>query len=95
MITVDIIPGTNKSIATFIDFTELNRIDRALKASSTVTEAIMQAADEGELLQRVCQKTVEVGGYSLAWVGYVRQDQQQKVQPVAYAGTNGALSIQA
>ncbi len=90
LVTVDIIPETNKSVATFIDFTEFNRIDRALKASSTVTEVIMHAADEGELLQRVCQKTVEVGGYSLAWVGYVRQDQQQKVQPVAYAGTNGA-----
>lgn len=90
LVAVDIIPGTKKSVATFIDFTEFNRIDRALKAISAVMEAIIHTVDEEELLQRVCQKIVEVGGYSLAWVGYARQDQQQKVQPIAYAGTNGA-----
>lgn len=89
LITVDVIPGTNKSVATFRDFTEFNRIDRALKAITAVTAAIIHAVDEEELLQTVCQKIVEVGGYSLAWVGYLRTD-KQKVQPIAYAGINNA-----
>ena len=90
LVAVDIIPETNKSVATFIDFTEFNRIDRALKAISAVTAAIIHAEDEENLLKVVCRKIVEVGGYSLAWVGYVRADQKQKVQPIAYAGTNNA-----
>jgi len=90
LFAVDIIPGTNMSVATFVDFTEFNRIDRALKAISAVTVAMIHAVNEEELLKTVCQKIVEVGGYSLAWVGYVRTDPQQKVQPMAYAGINNA-----
>ncbi|MFA4884542.1 MAG: PAS domain S-box protein, partial [Desulfotomaculaceae bacterium] len=86
LLAVDIIPGTTKSVVTFIDFTEFNRIDRALKAISAVTIAIIQAANEEELLHFVCQKIVDMGGYRLAWVGYLQADQQQTVQTVASAG---------
>jgi PAS domain S-box-containing protein len=43
--------------------------------------------NEGDLLSSVCQQIVELSGYSLAWVGYVQED-QQKVKPVACAGRN-------
>jgi PAS domain S-box-containing protein len=88
LLAVDMIPGTNKSVATFIDFTEFNRIDRALKAISAVNIAMIQAEKEEDLLQNVCQKIVEVGGYNLVGVVYLQADQQQTVKLAAYAGTN-------
>jgi len=93
LLAVDIIPGTTKSVATFIDFTVFNRIDRALKATNAVNMAMLRAENEEELLRIVCQKVVEVGGYCLAWIGYVQADQQQTLQPIAYAGKdNGYLA---
>lgn len=83
---VDIIPGTKTSVVTFVDLTEYKRIDRALKAISAGNVAMIQAEKEYDLLESVCQRIVEVGGYSLAWVGYVQTGSEQKVQPVAYAG---------
>lgn len=69
---------------------ELNHVNRALGVIRAVTGAAIQAANEEALLHNVCQHIVEVGGYSLAWVGYLQADQQQKVKPVAYAGSNSA-----
>ena len=83
---VDIIPGTKTSTATFVDLTEYKRTDRALKAISAGNVAMIQAEKEYDLLESVCQRIVEVGGYSLAWVGYVQTGSEQKVQPIAYAG---------
>ncbi|MDD3364697.1 MAG: PAS domain S-box protein [Syntrophomonas sp.] len=82
----DIISGTTKSVATFIDLTDFNRINRALKATSAGNMAMLQASDEQDLLQKVCQKIVEVGGYRMVWVGYVENYERQTVRPVAYAG---------
>ena len=86
LINVDIIPGTNKSVATFIDLSEFNRINRALKATSAGNMALIHAKDEQDLLENVCKQIVEVGGYRFAWVGYLQKDEQQTVRPVAHAG---------
>jgi len=70
--------------------TEMEQLDRALEVTRAVTRAVIQSANEDDLLHNVCRQLVEAGGYSLAWVGYVQPDPQQKVKPVAYAGTNNA-----
>jgi len=88
LVAVDLIPGTKKSVATFVDLTEFKRIDRALKAISAVNIAMIQAENETDLLHNVCQKIVEVGGYRLVWVAFLQADQQQTVQPAAYYGPN-------
>ncbi|MEA4924519.1 MAG: PAS domain S-box protein [Syntrophomonadaceae bacterium] len=90
MVAVSLIPGSHEALVTFIDLTEFNRINRALKTISATTAAVIHAANEEELLRVVCEKIVEVGGYSLAWVGYLRPDLKKKVQPMAYAGVNNA-----
>lgn len=69
---------------------EIEQLDRALKITRALTRAVIQAANEDDLLHNVCRQLVEAGGYSLAWVGYVQADLQHKVKPVAYAGTNNA-----
>lgn len=86
LVAVDIISGTNRSVVNFIDFTEFNRLDRALKALSGVNLVMVQAESEEDLLRNVCRKLVEMTGYSLAWTGYLQGDQQQTVKIVASAG---------
>jgi putative nucleotidyltransferase with HDIG domain len=61
---------------------------RALEGISAVNVALVNAENEQDLMQNICQKIMEVGGYSLAWVGYLQNDQQKKVKPMAYDGNN-------
>lgn len=65
---------------------EFNAVNRALRVLSASIRAVAQAKEEFSLLQRVCQLLIDIGEYHLAWVGYVQQDENKSVQPVAYAG---------
>ena len=86
LVFVDIIQGTTRSVAAFIDLSEYNRINRALKATSAVNMTLLHAKNEQSLLEKVCRSIVDIGGYRFAWVGYVENDAEQTVRPVAYAG---------
>lgn len=88
---VDLIPGTKCSAQTFINLTEYNRIVRALKAISSVNLVMIHSNSEHDLLTNVCKNIVDVGGYSLAWVGYLEDDPRQRVKPVACAGNDFAF----
>lgn len=44
--------------------------------------------NEIQLLTAFCQTIVDKVGYSLAWVGFILDDEHQKVKPVASAGKN-------
>ena len=81
------------SLAFFIDLTEPRRaaesersLHRTVKLLSRCNALLMRAADEQSLLDGVCQLTVEVGGYVVAWVGYAEDDAEQSVRPVAHYG---------
>lgn len=86
MVIVGIIPGTSRSVAACIDMSEHHRINRALRTTSAVNMTMLNAYNEQSLLEIVCQKIVDIGGYRLAWVGYIGSDAQQTVLPVACAG---------
>ena len=64
----------------------LLRVNRTLHVLSESTEALMKATDELEMLQHVCDTVVGVGGYSMAWMGYARDDENKTVQPASQAG---------
>ena len=49
----------------------LLRLNRTLRLLSDCGDALVRSADEPALLDRICREIVEVGGYRLAWVGYV------------------------
>ena len=75
------------------DITERKRLEatlrqasRALKAITECHQALIRATDEMELLNEVCRIIVEVGGYRMAWVGYVENDAHKSVRPVAQTG---------
>jgi sigma-B regulation protein RsbU (phosphoserine phosphatase) len=64
----------------------LRRVNRAHRALSTCNQALVRAADESALLQRICQIIVEEAGYRLCWVGYAEHDAARTVRPAAQAG---------
>ncbi len=64
----------------------LRSSNRALKTLSAANAALVQASDEPRLLDDVCRAVVEVGGYRMAWVGYVEGDDDHGVIPQAAAG---------
>jgi len=66
----------------------IRKLNRMLQVINEANQALVRAAGEAELLQRVCQIIVEVGGYRMAWVGIAEQDEAtlRAVRPVAAAG---------
>jgi PAS domain S-box-containing protein len=65
---------------------EESRANRALKALSECKEAMIRAGDEAVLLNDICRIIVDVGGYRMAWIGYIENDGVKTVRPVARAG---------
>lgn len=64
----------------------LRLTNRALKAISTCSDAMVHATDELELLRDICRIIVDVGGYRMAWIGYAENDENKTVRPMAYMG---------
>lgn len=64
----------------------MNRTDRALRALSAGNRILLHANEEGELLRDMCRVIVEMGGYRMAWVGYVEHDMRKTLRPMACAG---------
>ncbi len=65
---------------------ELARVSRAQRLLGACNEALVRAISEEALLQEVCRMTVDIGGYSMVWVGYARNDEGRTVVPVASVG---------
>lgn len=86
IINANLIPETQSTVITLYDVSELYQVKRALQAISACNMAMIHAAGEMELVQTVCEKIIEVGGYYMAWVGYVANDEMRTIYPVAYAG---------
>lgn len=64
----------------------LYKVNRALKVLSESNSALVRAMNKSELLHKVCQIIVKLGGYRFAWVGFKGLDEEKTVRPVAYAG---------
>ena len=65
---------------------ELRRLNRSLQTLSKCNEALVRATDEMALLTKVCQIITGIGGYRLAWVGYLDPNKDKSVRPIAWAG---------
>jgi PAS domain S-box-containing protein len=66
--------------------TVMARSNRALRTTSACNQAIGRATEESALLNDVCRRIVENGGYPMAWVGFAEPDSPHRVVPVAEAG---------
>jgi PAS domain S-box-containing protein len=69
--------------------------NRAYRCLSECNQAMLRLREEEELLQRVCQIAVDVGGYRMAWVGFAQSDEKKTVVPVASAGYDDGYLEQA
>lgn len=62
---------------------KMNRIYTALEKSSL---AALTANDEEHLLNQVCQIIIKDCGFSLVWIGFANEDEEQSVSVAASAG---------
>ncbi len=65
---------------------EMLRLNKALKALSDSSQAVVRAKDEQEYLNEVCGIIVEDCGYSMAWIGFAEYDEAKSVRSAAHAG---------
>ncbi len=65
---------------------EMLRLNKALKALSDSSQAVVHATDESEYLNEVCRIIVEDCGYSMSWIGFAEHDETKSVRPAAHAG---------
>jgi len=65
---------------------ELHRLSRALFAINSCDMALIHATDEKELVQKICNIVVDIGGYRMAWIGYAEHDEAKSVCPIAQSG---------
>ena len=65
---------------------EAQRSNRALQMLSRCSDVMIRAASESDLLQKVCEVVVELGGYRLAWVGYAMNDPDRRIEVQRHAG---------
>ncbi len=61
-------------------------VNRALRTLSAGNETLIHATDEAQLLQRMCDVAVQMGGYRMAWIGYARDDADKSIEQMAQAG---------
>ena len=64
----------------------LNKMNRTLKALSNSSLALVGAADEKSYLKDICKIIIEDCGYALTWIGFRKNDDKKRVEPVACAG---------
>jgi PAS domain S-box-containing protein len=69
-----------------LDEQKLEKLNRALRAISNSSQAIMRANDEAAFLRQGCRIIVDDCGYSLVWIGFAQDDKEKSVKPMAYAG---------
>jgi PAS domain S-box-containing protein/putative nucleotidyltransferase with HDIG domain len=65
---------------------ELHRLARILRATTLCNQALIHSTDEMELVQKICNIVVDIGGYRMAWIGYAEHDKEKRVRPIAQSG---------
>lgn len=71
--------------------TELVKSKRALMAITACHKAMLRAQDDVELTSDVCRTLVEIGRYSMVWVGYAERNESGAIRPVAFSGQGGGF----
>lgn len=62
------------------------KVNRSLRVISAINQSLIYVTSESILLNQACKIAVDIGGYNLAWVGYLENDKNKTINPVAQAG---------
>lgn len=65
---------------------ELLRLNRGLRTLSQVNRTVVRAASEAQLMRDICEIMSDRGGYRLAWIGLVRDDENKNIAVMAASG---------
>lgn len=68
----------------------LRRLNRDLEMLRRCNRSLVHATDEHGLLHTICELAVNLGGYSLAWVGFAENDEHKTVRRAARSGPAAA-----
>ncbi len=74
---------------------ELKRITRALRVLSFCSRTVIQAEDEQRLFSDTCQIITDAGGYMMAWIGIVEEDERKSVRTAAAKGSGAETYLNA
>jgi PAS domain S-box-containing protein len=87
--------GEPAYLSALIDITEIKEardelvhLNRILDSHNRSSHIMMHSDNEINYLNEVCKTIIEDCGYAMVWVGYVADDQNQTVKPVATYGFN-------
>jgi len=87
--------GRPAALAVQSDITERRQMEASIKKTSRLYKtlflcnaAMVHATREIELLQNICRIMTETGGYRIAWTGYVQDDENKAIKPVAISGAD-------
>jgi PAS domain S-box-containing protein len=104
-LSIDAAPLTNGEdgsmggmVAAFRDITQTVRLHRELARTNRLLRVVSECRHEiiragtvpAELMQAVCERLVEAGGYRLAWIGLAEADERHSVSVAAAAGPERA-----
>jgi PAS domain S-box-containing protein len=73
----------------------LRRLNRTLLTLSSGNEALVRAGSEAELLDRMCNILVEVGGHRVVWIQLNRSPNDREMFPAAVASVDGFIPLAA
>ncbi|HEY5588139.1 MAG TPA: PAS domain S-box protein [Candidatus Paceibacterota bacterium] len=62
------------------------RINRNLHMANEISKMLISAIDEKKLLYEACRIAVEIGGYKMAWIGFVNHDKAKTISSVSNFG---------
>jgi len=88
---VDLQGGEYGVLSTFVDVTAQIRNRRMLELMAEVNHVVMNASNERDCLQNLCQVMVDSGHYALAWIGVVSPAVPGAVDIPYSAGCTGYL----
>jgi PAS domain S-box-containing protein len=65
---------------------DLDRLGRAYRMLARLSIMLSDVEEEQVFLTEACRLAVDEGGYAMAWVGYAREDETYRIEPMAVYG---------
>jgi hypothetical protein len=83
--------GVKSVISSFVDASTRIQKNHLLKLLTEANRVVMFTSDQADSLQLLCTTIVEVGGYSLAWIGVASDDREDGIDIACAAGVTDYL----